>query len=122
MTRDRRPVVGIYHASPEPYLPLLRERVPEERLRFCREWDGIESILDDVEILLAFKFGTRPFPREAVLNAPRLKWVQLAGAGAGGGGGDGEGGAATGAASGNKSKRSPALTLCFERSSNSIVS
>jgi phosphoglycerate dehydrogenase-like enzyme len=76
------PLVGVYHAAPEPYLPLIRELLPDSNLRLCKRWDGIEEILDGVDVLLAFKFGTQPFPREAVLKAPRLRWVQVAGAGA----------------------------------------
>jgi phosphoglycerate dehydrogenase-like enzyme len=79
--RTSLPVVGVYHHSPEPYLPLIREILPETNLRLCRRWDGIEDLLDDVDVLLAFKFGTRPFPREAVVAAPRLRWVQVSGAG-----------------------------------------
>jgi hypothetical protein len=51
------PLVGVYHAAPEPYLPLIRELLPDSNLRLCKRWDGIEEILDGVDVLLAFKFG-----------------------------------------------------------------
>lgn len=74
------PTVGVYDASPEAYLPLVREAVPESRLRICREPDATGA-LEDVDVLLAFKFPSRPFPREQILGLPRLRWVQLASAG-----------------------------------------
>ncbi len=75
------PVVGIYDRSPELYLHLIRDLVPEERLRVCTRWDGIGAILPDVDVLLANKFPKRQFPREEILASERLEWVQLAGAG-----------------------------------------
>jgi phosphoglycerate dehydrogenase-like enzyme len=79
--RKGLPVVGIYHGSPDSFLPLVRELVPESRLRVCTRWDGLDDIAADVEVLLAFKFGFRPFPREQILAMPRLRWVQLGSAG-----------------------------------------
>jgi phosphoglycerate dehydrogenase-like enzyme len=81
MTDAAKLVVGVYHSAPGPLLPLIREAAPEADVRVCTTSDGIAGILDDVEVLLAFKFGFKPFPRDAILAAPRLKWVQLASAG-----------------------------------------
>jgi len=75
------PVVGVYHGEPEPYLPLIREIIPASHLRVCTRWDRLAEILEDVDVLLAFKFGFRPFPRALILEAPRLRWVQLGSAG-----------------------------------------
>lgn len=76
-----RPVVGIYDAIPEGYLSLIERVVPPERLRVCTRWDGTEE-LSECEVLLAFKFRGRAFPRQAILGLPRLRWLQLASAGA----------------------------------------
>jgi phosphoglycerate dehydrogenase-like enzyme len=78
---SRLPVVGIYHRTPEPYLPLVRELVPESHLRVCTAPDALGGILPELDVLLAFKFGFRPFPRDEIVQAPRLRWVQLASAG-----------------------------------------
>ena len=75
------PVVGIYHRTPEPYLGLVRELVPESHLRVCTAPAALGEILPELDVLLAFKFGFRPFPRDEILSAPRLRWVQLASAG-----------------------------------------
>jgi phosphoglycerate dehydrogenase-like enzyme len=79
--RHERPVVGVYHHDPEPYLPLIREIVPESYLRCCTHWDGLREHIGQIDVLLAFKFGFRPFPRDLILSAPHLEWVQLASAG-----------------------------------------
>lgn len=78
---SRLPVVGIYDRTPEPYLPLVRELVPESHLRVCTAPDALGGILPQLDVLLAFKFGFRRFPRDEIVQAPRLRWVQLASAG-----------------------------------------
>lgn len=77
-----RPVVGVYAAQPAALVPIIGELVPDSHVRVCAEWDGLGDIVADLDVLLAFKFGFRPFPRERILAAPRLRWVQLASAGA----------------------------------------
>lgn len=74
-------VIGIFHPEPDGFLPLIRAVAPDAELRVCMKWDGLDAILGDTEVLLAFKFGFQPFPRDAILRAPCLKWVQLASAG-----------------------------------------
>lgn len=75
------PVIGIYHPTPEELLPAIRAAAPAADIRLCSEREALDDILQDVEVLLAFKFGFHPFPREQILAAPRLQWVQLASAG-----------------------------------------
>lgn len=75
------PVIAVYHEQPESYLPLLFDTVPAERLRVCVDADGLPHAASEAEILLAFKFSGRPFPRDTILGLPRLAWVQLASAG-----------------------------------------
>jgi phosphoglycerate dehydrogenase-like enzyme len=41
----------------------------------------LDGILPELDVLLAFKFGFRRFPRDEIVRAPRLRWVQLASAG-----------------------------------------
>ena len=83
MDRDgvTSPVVGIYDPEPDSYLPLLEAAVPAECLRVCRDPERLEEVVADVEVLLAFKFAGRVFPRESVLRLPKVAWVQLASAG-----------------------------------------
>jgi phosphoglycerate dehydrogenase-like enzyme len=75
------PTVAVCHSAPDPYLPLLADAIPADRLRVCRAPEAITDGAADAEVVLAFKFGGRPFPREAILALPMLRWVQLASAG-----------------------------------------
>ena len=75
------PVVGIYGKFPGLYLPTIREMVPDSSLRVCSEWGKIGEILDEVEVLLAYRFPSRPLPKEEILRAKCLKWLQLSSAG-----------------------------------------
>lgn len=75
------PVVGLYHEAPDGILSIIREVVPKSRLRVCTTWDGLQEILPGLEVLLAFRFRGRPFPRDAILAAPGLRWLQLSSAG-----------------------------------------
>lgn len=81
MNGQREPVVGIYCAHPEAVLPRIGGKVPDHRIRICTQWDGLDEILDEIDVLVAFKFGANPFPKELILSAERLRWVQLASAG-----------------------------------------
>jgi phosphoglycerate dehydrogenase-like enzyme len=47
----------------------------------CVGTDELAVVAADVEVLLAFRFAGRAFPRDAVLGLPHLRWVQLASAG-----------------------------------------
>ena len=76
------PVVGVYGRDPELLLSFIRDLIPQSHLRVCTEWNGLADIVDEVDVLLAFKFGVRPFPRDEILGATRLQWVQLGSAGA----------------------------------------
>ena len=62
------PVVGIYDRTPEPYLPLVRELVPGSHLRVCTTPDALDGILPELDVLLAFKFGFRRFPRDEIVT------------------------------------------------------
>ena len=75
------PIVGVYDRFPEPYLPMLRKTVPDSNLHLCTRWDRLDQIVDEIDVLLAFKLSGKPFPRETILSAPSIKWVQLASAG-----------------------------------------
>ncbi len=75
------PIVGVYCDQPETVLRRVRRLVPDASLRVCRQWDELDRITDEIEVLLAFKFNSMPFPRDVILAAPRLRWVQLSSAG-----------------------------------------
>ena len=73
--------MAVYDPAPQLYLPLIGRVVSSDRLRICTEPEGLGRTAADAEVLLAFKFPERPFPRDEVLALPQLKWVQLASAG-----------------------------------------
>lgn len=84
MNEPAQPVVGLFCPDPGEILDELRRRLPEDaRVLVCDRHDGIDEILGAVDVLLTYKFGREhPFPREQILEAPRLQWVQLGAAGA----------------------------------------
>lgn len=75
------PIVAVLDAEPEEYLPMIEAVVPPGALRLCRTPEDVRSCAPDAEVVLAFKFTGRPFPREALFALERVRWVQLAGAG-----------------------------------------
>lgn len=84
MSPSSEPIIGVFCAEPGEILDVLRRELPEENtILVCDRHDGIDEIIDDVDVLLAYKFGREyPFPRDRILEAPRLQWVQLGAAGA----------------------------------------
>jgi phosphoglycerate dehydrogenase-like enzyme len=84
MSPSSGPIVGVFCAEPGEILEVLRRELPDDiPILVCDRHDGIDEIIDDVDVLLAYKFGREyPFPRDRILEAPRLQWVQLDAAGA----------------------------------------
>jgi phosphoglycerate dehydrogenase-like enzyme len=74
-------MIGIYHAHPDSLLPAIRDAAPKAQLKICAEWDALANIIDEIDVLLAFKFGSNPFPKDLILSSRRLRWIQLASAG-----------------------------------------
>ena len=77
------PSVVLLNSAPDPLLARIRESFPELPVTVCRSYDGVNGILADArpEVVLAFKSGSDPFPRETFLAVPTLKWIQASGAG-----------------------------------------
>ena len=75
------PIVGVYHEAPDDFIDLIRDTASDDCLRLSTTWNGLPKILPELDVLLAFRFRGRPFPREAILAAPRLRWLQLSSAG-----------------------------------------
>lgn len=77
------PSIVLMNEKPEPLAALIEERFPDARLTIARSYDEVGDVLAAArpEIALAFKVGPRPFPRDAFLSTPTLRWVQASGAG-----------------------------------------
>jgi phosphoglycerate dehydrogenase-like enzyme len=74
--------VLVLAGKPDVYLEPIRERFPDVVLESCRDYRDLEATLRGFRpsIVLAAKIGI-PFPRETLLSAPSLEWVQTASAG-----------------------------------------
>lgn len=64
------------------YLEPIRARFPDVLLESCRDYGDLEATLREFRpsIVLAARIGA-PFPRETLLAAPSLEWIQTASAG-----------------------------------------
>ncbi len=69
--------------APDPLEARIRERFPEIELAVCRTYSELGPTVARAkpEVALAFKTGPERFPREAVIEAASVKWVQATGAG-----------------------------------------
>lgn len=77
------PKVLIIHNEAAIYRDMLAARFPDMRFPECTRYDDVPAALarEQPEIVLGFKCEPRPHPREAILAAPSVRWVQTAGAG-----------------------------------------
>lgn len=82
-TSSRTFPVVLLNATPDRLVARIGERFPGLPLTACRIYDEVAGAVERArpEVVLAFKVGSAPFPREAILGAPSLKWVQASGAG-----------------------------------------
>ena len=77
------PSVVLFNSAPDPLLARIRESFPDLPVTVWRSYDGLDGVLADArpEVVLAFRFGSAPFPRETFLAVPTLKWIQASSAG-----------------------------------------
>lgn len=83
---DRRraaPRVLVYYDQPDDVLPRLRARFPALDFAVCRTYEELPPLLGTLkpDVIFAFKFAPRPFPRDALLSCPSLEWLSVAFAG-----------------------------------------
>ena len=73
----------VHYDRPEIFLDALGERLPGLEIHCCRSYDDLAGDLARFapEVMYCIKFEGRPYPRDAVLAAPTLKWVAVGGAG-----------------------------------------
>lgn len=77
------PSVLILYDRPEEFLPRLAERFPSVKFSLCRSYDQLAGVLLEarLEIIFAFKFEPKPFPRQEILSCESLQWLSVAFAG-----------------------------------------
>jgi phosphoglycerate dehydrogenase-like enzyme len=77
------PSILLLNGNPDPLVTRIAERFPGATVEVCREYDGVCEALAKAnpDVALAFKVGSQPFPRDAFLATPTLKWIQASGAG-----------------------------------------
>ena len=77
------PRVLVYYDQAEVFLPRLDARFPGVTFTACRSHDELAGLLDAVkpQVVFAYKFGPKPFPRPAFLGCRDLEWLSVAFAG-----------------------------------------
>jgi phosphoglycerate dehydrogenase-like enzyme len=75
--------VLIFYDRPEIFLPRLAERFPSVEFSVCRSYAQLPAELLEAkpEIVLAYKFEPKPFPRVELLSCESLEWLSVAFAG-----------------------------------------
>jgi len=65
------------------FLDLVESRFPDLEVRCCRSYAALGSDMAALgpEIVYCIKFEDRPYPREALIGHPALKWISVGGAG-----------------------------------------
>jgi phosphoglycerate dehydrogenase-like enzyme len=75
--------VLVHYDRSELFLDAIRERHPDIEIHVCTSYDALADDLTAFapETMFTIKFENRPYPRDAVMAAPSLRWVQVGGAG-----------------------------------------
>jgi phosphoglycerate dehydrogenase-like enzyme len=77
------PSILLLNGTPDPLVTRIAERFPGVSVEICRDYEVVGEALARAkpDVALAYKVGPKPFPRDAFLSAPTLKWIQASGAG-----------------------------------------
>ncbi len=77
------PRVLIFYDRPEEFLADFKARFPKVEFSVCLSYDQLAASLERVkpDIVLAYKFEPKPFPRDAILACSSVKWLSVAFAG-----------------------------------------
>lgn len=75
--------VLILYDKPEEFYGELQGRFPSVKFFVCKTYGELRSELEKVKpnVVLAYKFEPRPFPRDELLACPSLDWLSVAFAG-----------------------------------------
>ena len=81
--RTTFPSALLLNENPDPLTEYIKKQFPDLPLTTCKRYDEVSDAIGkaEPEIALAFKVGPAPFPREAFLTSPTIKWIQASGAG-----------------------------------------
>jgi len=77
------PRVLVYYDQADVFLPRLAARFPGVKFTACRSHEELAGLLsaEKPQVIFAYKFGPKPFPRPAFLGCPSLEWLSVAFAG-----------------------------------------
>ncbi|HEY0218164.1 MAG TPA: D-2-hydroxyacid dehydrogenase [Afipia sp.] len=77
------PRILVFYDKPEEFLADFEARFPKIEFAVCKTYDQLAASLERVkpDIVLAYKFEPRSFPRDEILACPSVKWLSVAFAG-----------------------------------------
>ena len=80
---SERPRVLLHYDRTELFADHIIDRCPDVEVRCCHSYGDLATALEEFapRILFCIKFENRPYPRDAVLACPSIKWVSNGGAG-----------------------------------------
>lgn len=80
---SEEPSVLVLSAAPKPYLEALHRRFPSLAVSVCGSYEALPAALDSTRprAVLASKLGSGGFPRELLLGATSIEWIQCDSAG-----------------------------------------
>ena len=73
----------VHYNHPEILLDIVESRFPDLEVHCCRSYAALGSDMAAFgpEVVYCIKFEDRPYPREALIGDPALKWISVGGAG-----------------------------------------
>nr|WP_298849180.1 NAD(P)-dependent oxidoreductase [uncultured Ruegeria sp.] len=80
----KSPTVILHTNNPDAALVVLAEGHPDLQIHTCDSYDALPGMVDETEagVVYSVRFaGTPGFPRQALIEAPSVKWVSVGGSG-----------------------------------------
>ncbi|MCY4315697.1 MAG: D-2-hydroxyacid dehydrogenase [Roseovarius sp.] len=80
----KSPIVLLHTDAPDEAFEVLSQNHGGLRIHVCENYEDIPQVLRNTraEVVYSVRFaGTPAFPREAILNAPSVKWISVGGSG-----------------------------------------
>jgi phosphoglycerate dehydrogenase-like enzyme len=80
----KNPIVILHTDNPDPAHSILAEGHPDLRIYTCDSYEALPGLISETqaEVVYSVRFaGTPGYPRQALLDAPSVRWVSVGGSG-----------------------------------------